>query len=161
MGQSARAYRRRDFSPRELTRSVEASLRRLRTDRLDCLFLHEPIATLPAVQFDDIVACGEDMRAAGTIRALGVAGPLDSLLLCPSLEAFDIVQTRCADLLERPDTIGDRPVILYGLHAAYRAGGDTDFRRFVRGVLALRLGTRAILASRQIATIRSFRGITE
>jgi hypothetical protein len=35
-------YRRRDFSPKELVASLEASLRRMRTDYVDYLLAHEP-----------------------------------------------------------------------------------------------------------------------
>lgn len=159
--QSARAYRRRDFSPRELARSLDESLGRLRTDHVDCLFLHEPISRLSSAQIDDIVECGRRMKADGKITALGIAGPLSSLMMCPSLDGFDVVQTRCADLPGLPLTLNNKPVVLYGLHAAYRAAQGTDFRHFVRRTLAIREGTRAIVTSRRVETIDSFRGITE
>jgi hypothetical protein len=160
-GQSARAYRRRDFSPRELERSLEESLGRLRTDHVDCLFLHEPISTLSSAQIDDIVECGRRMKSKGKIRALGVAGPLSSLVLCPSLDGFDVVQTRCADLPDASLAAGDKPLVLYSVHAAFRAARGTDFRQFVRRILSMREGTRVIVTSRRVETIGSFRGIVE
>lgn len=160
-GQSARAYRWRDFSPRELVRSLDESLGRLRTDHVDCLFVHEPISRLSSMQIDDIVECGRKMKAEGKIRTLGVAGPLSSLVLCPSLDGFDVVQTRCADLPGLSLTVNDKPFILYGVHAAYRAAHGTDFRQFVKRVLAMREGTRVIVTSRRVETIGSFREITE
>jgi len=160
-GQSARAYRRRDFSPRELVRSLDESLGRLRTDHVDCLFVHEPISRLSSVQFDDIVECGRRMKADGKLRALGVAGPLTSLVLCPSLDGFDVVQTRCSDLPGLSLRVNDKPFILYGVHAAYQAAQETDFRHFVKRILAIREGTRVIVTSRHVETIGSFRGITE
>ncbi len=60
-----------DFSPGYLTRAVEGSLRRLRTDYLDLLQLHSPPA--------DVVARGEwcsaleAMKRAGKIRFYGIS----------------------------------------------------------------------------------------
>jgi hypothetical protein len=158
-GQSARAYGRRNFSPRELERSLDESLGRLRTDHVDCLFLHEPISRLSSAQVDDIIACGRKMKSEGKIKALGVAGPLSSLVLCPSLDAFDVVQTRCADLPGVSLTANDKPLVLYGVHAAFREARGTDFRHFVNRILATRKGTRVIVTSRHVETIGSFRGI--
>jgi aryl-alcohol dehydrogenase-like predicted oxidoreductase len=160
-GQSVRAYRRRDFSPRALTRSLDESLARLRTDHVDCLFVHEPISRLSAVQLDDIVACGRLLKARGKIRNLGVAGPLSSIELCDSLGGFDVVQSRCEDLPGLPQAVGDRPLILYGVHAAYRTAHATDFRRFVQQLLANRDGMRVIVTSRNVGTIGTFRGLLE
>jgi D-threo-aldose 1-dehydrogenase len=160
-GQSARAYRRRDFSPAELEKSLEASLGRLRTDHVDCLFLHEPISRLSSAEIDDIVACGLRMKFEGKIRALGVAGPLSSLALCPSLDGFDVVQTRCADFPHPSLPASDKPLVLYSVHAAFRAARGTDFRHFVRRLLAMREAIRVIVTSRRVETIRSFNRIME
>jgi len=159
--QSAMAYRRRDFSPQALEKSLGESLIRLRTDHVDCLFLHEPIAALSSNQLDDIVGCGLTMKARGRIKALGVAGPSSSLAFCPGLDRFDVVQTRCEDLDPASRRAPDKPFVLYGVHAAYRASGEDDFPAFVRRLLASRQGTRVIVTSRHVETIGSFRGIAE
>jgi aryl-alcohol dehydrogenase-like predicted oxidoreductase len=158
-GGSARAYRLRDFSPEEMVRSVDASLGRLRTDRVDCLFVHEPIAPLSAGEISDIVACGLKLKAAGKIRALGVAGTMDSVSLCPSLDGFDVLQTRYVDRAGLPSAFRDKPVILYGVHAAYREAPSGDFGQFVREALALREGLRVIVTSRRPETIATFGGL--
>ena len=57
-----------------LRRSLEASLRRLRTDAVDLLELHNP--RLDAIDDDDCFATLEAMKREGTVRAYGVAlGP--------------------------------------------------------------------------------------
>jgi aryl-alcohol dehydrogenase-like predicted oxidoreductase len=54
--------------------ATEASLRRLRTDRLDLLQLHNP--RMEAIESDDCFAALEDLKAEGKIRHYGVAlGP--------------------------------------------------------------------------------------
>ena len=57
-----------------IRRSVEESLRRLRTDALDLLELHNP--RIDAVENDDCFATLEDLKREGLIRSFGVAlGP--------------------------------------------------------------------------------------
>jgi diketogulonate reductase-like aldo/keto reductase len=59
------------FARRELTRSVERSLRALRTDYLDILLLHEcSVADAQSPQVLDFLL---DLRARGRIRAFGIA----------------------------------------------------------------------------------------
>ncbi|NNE11595.1 MAG: hypothetical protein HKN41_05035 [Ilumatobacter sp.] len=55
---------RQDFSARYLRRSIHASLRRLRTDRLDVFQLHGPDAFVPGVidQLADLVVTGDIVR---------------------------------------------------------------------------------------------------
>jgi diketogulonate reductase-like aldo/keto reductase len=53
-----------------MTRACEASLRRLGTGYLDLYLLHWPV---PDLQFADVVAGFEKLRAAGKIRAWGVS----------------------------------------------------------------------------------------
>ena len=55
-------------------RSVESSLRRLRTDRIDLLQLHNP--RLEHLQRDDVWELMEELKAAGKVRGYGIAlGP--------------------------------------------------------------------------------------
>ena len=72
---------RQDFSPDGIRRSLEGSLRRLRTDHVDLLQLHNPS---PAVLDgnDRLFAALEAMRHEGTIRAFGIsaASPDEALL---------------------------------------------------------------------------------
>ena len=52
--------------------SLENSLRRLRTDYVDCLFLHEAPAGLD--RWDELLEVADELRRAGKIKAFGTAG---------------------------------------------------------------------------------------
>jgi D-threo-aldose 1-dehydrogenase len=57
-------------------RSLEHSLRALKTDYIDLFLLHEPVPG--SVRSDEVSSCLEDARAAGLIRSWGIAGELAS-----------------------------------------------------------------------------------
>ena len=63
----------RDYSVAALERSVEASLRRLRTDYLDILFLHAPLAE-SLIDGERLVRSLEALRGAGKVRRFGLSG---------------------------------------------------------------------------------------
>src|SRR5207247_1316738 len=66
--------RPQNWSPEHARRALEASLRRLRTDRVDLYQLHNP--RMDAVERDDLFAELEALRDEGKIRHYGVAlGP--------------------------------------------------------------------------------------
>lgn len=58
------SYAEQDFSPRHLRDAVHASLRRLRTDRIDVYQLHGPEAVLPDLigELADLVVVGDIVR---------------------------------------------------------------------------------------------------
>ena len=60
-----------DFSPTYLKGAVEASLRRLQTDRIDLYQLHSP--SLETLERGEALAALEDLKAQGKIRYFGVA----------------------------------------------------------------------------------------
>jgi len=72
---------RQDFSPDAIRRSMDGSLRRLRTDYVDLLQLHNPSQEVLEGN-DGLFAALEMMRHEGTIRAFGIsaASPDDALL---------------------------------------------------------------------------------
>jgi len=63
-GSVSRSYDHQDFSPRHLRDAVHASLRRLRTDRIDVYQLHSPENLIPDVlhQLTDLVTAGDIVR---------------------------------------------------------------------------------------------------
>lgn len=72
--QPGQRERPHDWSPAFLKKACEASLRRLRTDRIDLYQLHNP--RLDALQCDDLFAALETLKAEGKIRDYGAAlGP--------------------------------------------------------------------------------------
>lgn len=63
-----------DFGPQAIRRAVDAALRRLGTDRIDVLQLHN--IKMEQVEEDALWACLEELRDLGKIRVYGVAlGP--------------------------------------------------------------------------------------
>jgi hypothetical protein len=88
------------FAPAELAKSVETSLRELRTDYLDILLLHEcdvPHATCPGT-----LSLLEKLRAAGKVRAFGIATrfPQTRAILAQAPEQFGVAQFP-SDLFQR------------------------------------------------------------
>lgn len=64
---------RRCWEPGALERSVAASLRALRTDFVDILFLHDPRHAEIAGR-DDLIRALQRLRQSGKTRAIGIAG---------------------------------------------------------------------------------------
>jgi len=83
-----------DWSLAQAQKSLDDSLRRLRRDWLDILFLHEPAPALIAT--DEWQRWLESLVQAGKIRHFGVAGeaPLIAAMLAQSPALTSIVQVR-------------------------------------------------------------------
>lgn len=62
-----------DFSPGSITASVERSLARLRTDRIDCLLLHSDGNDLDVLDRSGAVEALLELKAAGKILAAGIS----------------------------------------------------------------------------------------
>lgn len=67
---SGLAKRHRDHSPAGITASVEASLRRLRRERIDLLWLHGPDMTELT---DELFSALERLKTLGKVGAIGIA----------------------------------------------------------------------------------------
>jgi aryl-alcohol dehydrogenase-like predicted oxidoreductase len=80
------------FGAAEVARSVEASLRALRTDYLDILLLHE--CELPDAARPETLSLLEKLRADGKVRAFGIATrfPQTQAILSASPERFAVAQ---------------------------------------------------------------------
>ena len=71
--------------------SVEKSLRRLRTDRIDWLFLHEPLS--PVAPFSPVLEMAKELKRQGKIRAWGLAYPYSTEAIhADYLHHFDALQ---------------------------------------------------------------------
>lgn len=76
-----------DFSPSHIANSVERSLKRLRTDRLDIVLIHSDGNDLDILNRSGALEALESLKAQGKIRALGmstktVAGGLEAARRC-------------------------------------------------------------------------------
>jgi aryl-alcohol dehydrogenase-like predicted oxidoreductase len=97
-GQQERPH---DWSPAYMRRALEASLRRLGTDRIDLYQLHNP--RLDAIRDDALWAELERARDEGLVRALGVA-------LGPAIDRRQIDEA-----IESIELRGATPQIIYNL----------------------------------------------
>lgn len=157
-GHSALAYQHRNFSAKELEASLDQSLERLRTDYVDTFFLHEPISLMSPNQTDEIFESGERMKKKGKIKAIGIAGPMESIRHCPSVGMFDVVQMPFSDFKNSDTAIASKNVILYGAYQAYRSEPRIDsFSQFVKNSIASHAGVRVIVSSKSTQTIGTFR----
>lgn len=104
---------RKDFSADYVRRSVEASLTRLRTERIDLLQLHSPAAG--AIDRDGALDTLERLRGEGKIRFYGLAFGMWSQ--APSALRHDGLST-----LQMPISVGAPPVVDEILAEARRRG---------------------------------------
>lgn len=81
-----------DFSPGYLVTAIDASLRRLRTDYLDILYLHDPPALFDLS--DELRTVMEQTQRAGKVRHFGIAAAHDeSVELVRRDPLFRVAQT--------------------------------------------------------------------
>jgi aryl-alcohol dehydrogenase-like predicted oxidoreductase len=79
-----------DFSAVGMRESVETSLRRLRTDAVDLLFLHAHAADVEILEGTDALATLLELKKAGKARAIGFSGktPAGALRALPDVDVL-------------------------------------------------------------------------
>lgn len=131
-----------DWRPCAIRASVEASLRRLATDRLDLLQLHDPSLALLRAR-PEIIAALDELRASGKIRAWGLSlkSPLDGIAaiqefgaatLQVNLNLLDQRAVECG-LLDVASTHGTGIIARTPLAFGYLTGELTTTSQFVPG----------------------------
>jgi len=82
-------YDRQDFSPRHLRNAVHASLRRLRTDRIDVYQLHGPADVFPTLldQLSDLVTVGDVGQFGVGAQAVSLA---DRWIVVPGISVVQV-----------------------------------------------------------------------
>jgi D-threo-aldose 1-dehydrogenase len=110
-------YRFGAFDTPSLKKSVETSLRALRTDRLDALLLHEVDA--PDLADGTVMALLEDLRAAGRINFYGIASTRVQTrrLVAGPAGRMSIIQTASTVLEDGLAPLGDRSRFLAITHS--------------------------------------------
>jgi predicted oxidoreductase len=137
-----------DSSAAHIVTSAEASLRALRTERLDLLLIHRPEALMDA---DEVAGAFEALRAAGKVAHFGVSNftPAQFELLA-SRTALVTNQIELHPLHREPLTDGTldqlqrlrvRPMIWSPLAGGRLLGGGGEAERRVQAALA-RVGER-------------------
>jgi len=124
----------------EIARSVEASLRRLRRDRIDVFQLHTPVARLPGegvldvrTVVDEVLPAFAGLRAQGKIRFFGFSGTGEAAAIPELVESdgFDVAQL-IYNLLNA--SAGDEPIAAVG----------ADYANVLERVTQRRMGAVAI-----------------
>ncbi len=116
--------RRVEFTPANMRRSLEKSLSRLRTDRVDLLLLHEPQAEVE--QVEALAAMAGLLKGEGKILAWGLSAQYEELSRFPRVASMaEIVQFGCPAtppaLSDARDRYGDRPNVIFSPFRAARS----------------------------------------
>ncbi len=75
----------------QMNKSLEESLRALKTDYLDYFFMHEPLETI--INIEELITASENLKKAGKIRAFGIAYMQDKIDFHKDyLNQFDVLQ---------------------------------------------------------------------
>lgn len=144
-----------DFSAAAVRRSVEASLRRLRTDRLDLVYVHAPRDDVRAIEGTDVVEALRALQAAGCVSALGFSGHTqagfrkalawaDALMVEYSVSAPGL-----AGVMSEAANDGRMVVVKKGLQS-----GHLEARSAIRFVLENRDVTSLLIGSLNLEHIR-------
>ena len=80
-----------DFSYRAVKDSIDRSLQRLQTDRIDIMQIHFGPEPEKVLQEGETVAAMRDARAEGKIRLLGASPPAHVIEACIHLGAFQVL----------------------------------------------------------------------
>jgi len=95
-----------------LTQSVEQSLKRLRRDRLDYLFLHEPREQM--VNLDEVLRAVEKLKRDGKVRAFGLSFMRNDISIHGEyLGEFDVLQFNAPSPTELLPIPLQRPSVLF------------------------------------------------
>jgi aryl-alcohol dehydrogenase-like predicted oxidoreductase len=139
---------RRLYSPGYIVRATEASLRRLRTDRIDVLLLHSP--SVEAFVPEETAAVLEKLRSEGKIRFWGVSARGER-------EALAALAMSGLDCLELELSPCRREALDQVIPQAARLGVAVIARQpFSSGALLSASGERDILADTVVRTCFQF-----
>jgi aryl-alcohol dehydrogenase-like predicted oxidoreductase len=111
IGSTKNSFQKRDFRVSEMETSLHASLKRLNTDYIDTLFIHEPFHQKNLTNLPEILLFAEKLKTEGKIRFFGVAGYLKDLDK-NILQSFDILQTEFSDINYLND-LSDKRIVAY------------------------------------------------
>lgn len=101
-----------DFSANRLKRSAEESLRRLGTDYLDILLLHDIEFGSPEQVLEEGIPALEQLKKSGIIRYFGVSGlPLNIFDVALSRTALDVILSYCHYSLNDSSLLGLLPLL--------------------------------------------------
>jgi aryl-alcohol dehydrogenase-like predicted oxidoreductase len=161
-------YGERDFGPKELVSSVHNSLRRIRTDYIDLLVIHEPRDQAEFRSLEGTWGELEKLRRQGKIRQFGVSGESDPLLDADDAGLIPAVAVRMTPLSPRliakpPSWFAEREVIVFNVVKHLRSifpTGRIETKELVRTAHRLVPAARLLLASNNVDEIRRMGEVT-
>ena len=138
-----------------MIRSLHESLKRLKRDDVQTLFIHEPISVITHSQMDDLTATANDLKSQGKIEKWGVAGTARSLSHCAMLDHFDVLQCPVQDL-DALKISNTQELNLYSLYTEYKNNGDDSTHAFQNWVdeIQSRYSAKVILATKNRGLLR-------
>jgi aryl-alcohol dehydrogenase-like predicted oxidoreductase len=141
-----------DWSPVALTRSLDGSLRRLRTDAVDGFILHSPPATVAA---DPAVGAAlASIKAAGKARHVGLscddAATLDAALAIPAVTILQLPVDLLPSLARHADVVEHRGIIVIAREVIRMQPALAPIAA-VQTCLANRLVTSALVGTTRLA----------
>jgi len=127
-----------DFSPQHTRMSIERSLQRLRTDRLDIVLVHSDGNDLDVIRNTGVIETLADLKAAGKIRAFGMSTKtLEGGLLAAEMTdcvmvAWNLDYAADVPIIERCRELGKGVLIKKALASGHAtvAGEDPVARSF-------------------------------
>ncbi len=90
-GHSPESYEIGAWEKAQIKESVDRSLKRLKTDRIDLIHLHS--CSLEILQQGDVITALQEAKAAGKTRYIGYSGDGEAALYAIKSGAFDSLQT--------------------------------------------------------------------
>lgn len=113
------------LSVNEMNKSLEETLKALKTDYIDYFFIHEPIETLTNV--DELIMASQKLKEAGKIRAFGIAYMQDKFSLHQDyLDQFDILQFNNSPGIKDYDSIVNKRAGDSNIFFSPLKGGDKN-----------------------------------
>ncbi len=157
VGGYGREYAYRIFSPIEMEKSLEGSLRRLRREYVDDFMVHEPLGTLRESEVEALAEKADRLREQGKILRWGVAGPVGTMGLLLSASAVNVIQFPLEDLAVTETALEKRKIV-FGVYRYYKKHqGNVSFSIFVKNLLHKNKRLNVILSTSSIETLRGFR----
>lgn len=133
--------RRQCFEPTVIVKNIEHSLKRLRRDRADFFFLHDP--TPKAMQDDELLRALLAVQQAGKVRHIGISfSPANGLQIPSGYPFAPLVQTSVNPWTLRPAGLDGTEIV------ANHVWGGSQFGR--QGETLVRLAKEENVTARQL-----------
>lgn len=148
-GSSKKAYQKRNFSVSEMQKSIHNSLKRLKTDYIDTLFIHEPLTQDTLINLPELLSGAEKLKTEGKIKFFGVAGYLKDVDV-NILKSFDILQTRFEDI-NYLKNYPNKKIIAYGSYKSFISDKpNSNYPDFLINNLSANKNLEIIISSNSI-----------